>query len=214
MSCFVLNIQKQAIITCTVRTGQQYFLGCPALWHSTVDSSFDVEQSKLLQLWSAHSEYFLRVLCWCSPSPFSRPFLFAGTNRQLIAVTPPELSDALIMPSISPSPSLTAMVFSRTGERGPASAGLNLSLTAIVLSTAPLSFYFHAESSAQSGGGCWGFCCSFQGRGRGGEALVPSCPLPGGGGPGRKELRAAAARGSVWSHRTLIGCKKVKLKPR
>lgn len=55
-------------------------------------------------------------------------------------------------------------------------------------------------------------------RSKGGEREERSfslyCPLPGGGGPGRKELRAAAARGSVWSRRTLIGCKKVKLKPR
>lgn len=51
-------------------------------------------------------------------------------------------------------------------------------------------------------------------RSKGGEALLPYCPLPGVGGPGRKELRAAAARGSVWTWRTLIGCKKVKLKPR
>lgn len=51
-----------------------------------------------------------------------------------------------------------------------------------------------------------------RGGGKGGEALLPYRPLP--GRPGRKELRAAAARGSVWSRRTLIGCKKVKLKPR
>lgn len=36
----------------------------------------------------------------------------------------------------------------------------------------------------------------------------------GAGGPGRKELRTDAARGSVCSRRTLIGCEKVKLKPR
>lgn len=70
MSCFVVSIQKQAFISGTVKTGQQYFLGCPALCHSTVDSSFDVKQSKLLQVWTSHSESFLTVLCWCLSFPF------------------------------------------------------------------------------------------------------------------------------------------------
>lgn len=55
-----------------------------------------------------------------------------------------------------------------------------------------------------------------RGGGKGGRDPSPllSAPWRGRAAPRRKELRAAVARGSVWSRRTLIGCKKVKLKPR
>ncbi|CAN8191576.1 unnamed protein product [Coccothraustes coccothraustes] len=101
----------------------------------------------------------------------ARSFLFASTNSRLVALTPPELSDALIMPSISSSPLLTAMVFSRSGGKGPYFCPASDSLP-YCFGRLPFPFISMLKA-IPSGGGCWAFCCSafccsFEGRGKGG----------------------------------------------